>query len=976
MAERGPSNAKQFDLEGVLEQIPFHSRTQARHNLSSIRELAPLTVFAPLITILKESANPDAAVNMFERLVRGNREVLLQMERYPYLVHYAVVVFSHSQWLGETLIQNADLFQSFVREHALDRVRSREELRESFARVRSRSLETDIALLLARFKRREYVRIMLRDLLSIATLAETTAEISALSDVLIEEALIYCDSAMRNRYGPPQQMSDDGRISETPFAVLSLGKLGGNELNYSSDVDLLYLYGSGQDLPAPSISNREYFVRLAQELTDVLSRLTREGPVFRIDLRLRPQGAEGEPAIGIQQAIRYYSSTAHDWELQALIKLRHSAGDEELARTFIREVQPYVYRGETNFAAVDTALQSRTRMSQRTRKGTISRRNDTIDVKLDRGGIRDIEFLVQCLQRVYGGTEVWLRSGGTLFSLQKLHDKGHISGKDFHELTNSYEFLRKIEHRLQLRAGQQTHRLPASKEELGILTYSVLGSEPNTEHEDLIPAVRTRMNTVAEIYHRIIHQQRASETAVLRLVPNPSEIEGGQSYEQIIARLATDSPGLYRISTAPDLSGPVRRNLYRFLGAARTSSSRYATVTGNPEAVERALPIFATSEYLTELLLRHPEEITALGHTVAAVGGGTRSLFEDPRGGEARDPVFDFVTESATEAMALLRRHYRHKVFRSAVRDLLEDRPVFASLQATSWTAEEAIRAAVRVAGCAESGFAVMALGRLATREFDILSDADLIFLRHESTDSTLSVRWAEKVMEVLSAYTQDGFLFPVDARLRPYGGEGELVCTPSRIREYFETEAQAWEALTYVKLRFIAGDRDLAQRGREALSDGIARFRGAVTTASDLHAMRKRLEDAESNSGVNLKNSAGAIYDLDFIAGYLELKANLMSDGLNMRERLDRLRRNGSLDEPQWRTLDSAAELLRATEHAVRLAVGKARKSLPVGESTLANVQRHVEGQIGRPLRSGIESELMSTLAEVRAVYANLLGD
>src|SRR5207253_7115616 len=265
----------------------------------------------------------------------------------------------------------------------------------------------------------------------------------------------------------------EGRAVTTPFAVLSLGKLGGNELNYSSDIDLLYLHGDGPEPPTAQISNREYFVRLAQQLTEILSRPTSEGAVFRIDLRLRPQGNEGELAISLSNALRYYSETAHDWERQALIKIRHSAGDLALARAFIRGVQPQVYSEKVNFVAIKTALVAREKIDRKRRKQIAAEGNESINVKVDRGGIRDVEFLVQCLQRVYGGAEPWLRSGGTLFSLQKLHDKLHISGKEFHDLTSAYEFLRHVEHRLQLQQGQQTHRLPVWASDWPILPRSM-----------------------------------------------------------------------------------------------------------------------------------------------------------------------------------------------------------------------------------------------------------------------------------------------------------------------------------------------------------------------------------------------------------------------------------------------------------------------------------------------------------------------
>src|SRR5947209_13630143 len=461
-----------LDVAAAVASIPFQHPEAARQNLSRAAAQVSPGVAAALPALLLEIPDPDSALMLFDRLVsEPGGDMVRLLERQNFLAHYAIAVFGHSRYLGETLIQNPDLLQSFLRERNLDRSFSREEFHEALARFRARSFETDVSLLLARFKRREYVRIMLRDVLKIAPLAETTAEISALADVLIEDALREADSHLQRRYETPQHIDTEGRLADTAFTILSLGKLGGNELNYSSDVDLLFVYGDGKEPPQASISNKEYFIRLAQQATEILSRVTREGPVFRIDLRLRPQGNEGELAVSLGHALRYYAETAHDWERQALIKLRHSAGDAALAREFIRGVQPFVYSGSIqerdpsprsgfglpaqipatrlNFPAIETALQARERMHTRRRRMTVNEPNQMIDVKVDRGGIRDIEFLVQCLQRVYGGAEPWLRSRGTLFSLQKLHDKRHISGKEFHELTSAYEFLRHLEHRLQ-----------------------------------------------------------------------------------------------------------------------------------------------------------------------------------------------------------------------------------------------------------------------------------------------------------------------------------------------------------------------------------------------------------------------------------------------------------------------------------------------------------------------------------------------
>ena len=803
-----------------FEGIPFQDAAAAHLSLDRVTARLSPALSGALPALLAESPDPDSSLLLFERLVsESSPETVRLLVTHQFLAHYAIAVFGHSRYLGETLVQNTDLLHTFLREKKLDRSFSHEEFSEALARFRSRSFERDNSLLLARFRRREYVRIMLRDVLRIAPLAETTAEISALSDVLIEEAFREAESAMEHRFGLPQHLDADGRALTTPFAVLSLGKLGGNELNYSSDIDLLYLYGDGAEPPTAPISNREYFVRLAQQVTEILSRPTAEGAVFRIDLRLRPQGNEGELAIGLSNALRYYAETAHDWERQALIKVRHSAGDIQLARAFIRRVQPQVYSEEINFAAIKTALVAREKIDRKRRRQAAAERHESLDVKIDRGGIRDIEFLVQCLQRVYGGREPWLRSGGTLFSLQKLHDKRHISGHDFHELNSAYSFLRHLEHRLQLQRGQQTHRLPRSPEESAILQRAMAGLTPAHQLVDLTSAVKERMAAVSAIYQRVIYQQQGS-----RDFPTPqgdfqlrAQAEGSvldPSPQQLRERLAEDAPDLSRVFEGEGLSATGRKNLLRFLGSGYGSSERYRLILRHQHAIARSVRIFETSEYLTEILARYPDEIETLAEinsSAPPVSGGLFDLLPPLLGEDqfaSGDAVFAYIsnsTASPAEKIALLRRHFRHRMFAAGARDIAELRPIYSSFAETTSAAEAAISAAFGIAGTPR-GLAILALGRLGSREFDLLSDADLLFVCDPAGDRLALTKSAEQIMQTLAAYTQDGMVFPVDARLRPHGAEGELLVTPQQLETYFSNEAQSWEALTYTKLRHIAG--------------------------------------------------------------------------------------------------------------------------------------------------------------------------
>src|SRR5215470_6859544 len=603
-----PKSADAAAGSRAFESVSFQDPAGARSNLEHLSTKLSPALAGALPSLLVEAPDPDAALLLLDRMASESPETVRVIEDHPFLAHYAIAVFGSSRYLGETLVKNPDLLQVFLREKKLDRSFSHEEFSEALARFRSRSFDRDASLLLARFKRREYVRIMLRDILGISPLAETTAEISALSDVLIEEALREAESAMERRFGLPQHLDPEGRAVNTPFAVLSLGKLGGSELNYSSDIDLLYIYGDGTEPAGAPISNKEHFVRLGQSLTETLSRSTAEGAVFRIDLRLRPQGNEGELAISVGNALRYYAETAHDWERQALIKVRYSAGNVQLAREFIRRVQPQVYSEKINFAAIKTALVAREKIDKKRRRQIATEGHESINVKIDRGGIRDIEFLVQCLQRVYGGAESWLRSGGTLFSLHKLHDKRHISGHDFHELTSGYTFLRHLEHRLQLRQGQQVHRLPNSLGEIKALQRAMTGLTPGYQLVDLVSAVRERMAAVSEIYRRVIYQQQSSrvekpQEGEFELRSRHEGVLADASHSQLLERLAEDAPGLVRVLSGPELSSAGKKNLLRFVSFASASSRFYASLLRNESNALRSLPIFESSEYLSEILV-------------------------------------------------------------------------------------------------------------------------------------------------------------------------------------------------------------------------------------------------------------------------------------------------------------------------------------------------------------------------------------
>lgn len=952
---------RRLPLEDIVQNVAVHERERALRNLAAISGRVTSGVMAVLPSLLAESPDPDTALNGLERFVSAATPQMLRLlDRHPQLIHYVLVTFGYSPYLGDTLVQNPDVLAAFAKSAALDRALSAEDYRLALGSYRK--AETDgPSLQMARFRRRQYVRIMLRDVLGIATLADTTAELSALADALIGEALQVAQDELRSRHGE----------CEKAVAVVALGKLGGNELNYSSDIDLLFLYSGDPAEACGNLTSREHFVRLAQRTTELLAQVTAEGPVYRVDLRLRPRGAEGEPAISFDHALRYYGAEAHDWELQAMIKARHSAGDDALTSAFLAAVQPFVYRGALNFAAIETALVARRRISKRRAGGLGAQAwRRGLDVKVGRGGIRDIEFLAQCLQRVYGGGESWLRSRGTLFALQKLHDKGHIAGRDYYELSSAYVFLRNVEHRLQLRHGQQTHRVPASLESAAVLGRSLGGLLGQEDPERLPEIVEQRMAAIAAIYQRIVHQQERQEQTAepppqFQLTPT-HEAGAALSFQQVVQRLAADSPQVYDIVARAELNSHGRHNLFRFFASAMNTAPIYREVLQHPRGVQRALQLLQISDLVSDILVRHPEEVAALedfaDDSSERLFPGVTAAKKNVQG-QAGGVSQDYL-------LAQLRRSYRHRVFLNAASDVLQAHPVYDSLAENTASADEAIAAAHAIMRAPQE-LAVMALGRLGTRAFDHGSDADLIFVRDVSLPVEEAASAAAAIVHALAAYTNEGAVFSIDTRLRPRGGEGELVITPEQLQAYFAREAQPWEALSYTKLRHVAGSAGVAGSAQQAARAALPRFAADPGLIRELRAMRLRLE--ETTRELSFKISPGSIYDIDFIVSMLLVTNGMNGERGDLRESLNELASRGVLRSEHHEVLDRGAEVLRTLDHATRIVTGRPRKWLPAAERA-SEVVYQVAAQMLRCGPAALRIQLPELMHAVRSIFDELL--
>lgn len=437
-------------------------------------------ILGELLTSLARTADPDQGLNHWERYLQAglNRSQLFDyLGGTPRMLHLLCTIFGNSPCMAQTLIRDPLLVYWLAEQQVLTRRPSREmlaaSLRMMLANVKAMELRLDA---LRRFRRRETLRIGVRDLLALTDVPETTAALTDLACVLIQAAYEIAEAALREQYGRPMHRDARGRMVDTGFAVIAMGKLGGGELNYSSDVDLLYVYESenGTTVPAGrpgarppdrTMSNEEYFEQLARETTKALADVTQEGHVFRVDLRLRAEGTSGQLARSLDRYERYYRTRGEQWERMALLKAWPVAGDLQVGQAFLNRISPFIYDGSEAHTPEAILAQVKAVKDMIDAK-MADRGQERRNVKLGRGGIREIEFIVQAAQILCGGRRPGLRERNTMGALKKLGRHRLLSAKDRQALERAYVFLRDIEHKLQMVHDLQTHALPESPDEL------------------------------------------------------------------------------------------------------------------------------------------------------------------------------------------------------------------------------------------------------------------------------------------------------------------------------------------------------------------------------------------------------------------------------------------------------------------------------------------------------------------------------
>jgi [glutamine synthetase] adenylyltransferase / [glutamine synthetase]-adenylyl-L-tyrosine phosphorylase len=804
--------------------------------------------------------------------------------------------------------------------------------------------------------------------------AEVAHELAALADACLAQAVTYCEAELRAAVGSPS--CND---SAPGFSVIAMGKLGGEELNFSSDIDVIYIYAS-DDGQAGSLSLHEYYARLCKAVTRALGEATADGIVFRVDLRLRPEGQSGAICNALGAAESYYESFGRTWERQALLRARHAAGDAWLGEAFLKTVEPFVFARTATTRTIEDVRSLR-------RMFVAANADGPWNVKLGTGGIRDVELVAQVLQLLYGGRRPDLRERTTLPALRKLGLAGLLSGQETRTLADAYGVWRRLEHRLQLEQGRQTHALPAGAEELRCLAHR-LGF---ASAEALAATIAEKRAAVSAIADTLGEPLAGPPPVVLRLLaPAASEDEleadlraagfrdlKESAYHLEITRSRLPPEWLEEAVASPDPD----RALARFADLASRASFGLLTLLHEDRQLLRMLAgLFGTSERLSRHLITHPDVWTSL-----AIGLGAPRPEAEAWHAEFAARLHDCDYESALRAM---RRFQAEEILRIGLHDVageLSYEEVSAQLGRLAETclAESARRVAADLEprhGRPDSELTILVLGSCGAREMRYGSDLELVFLyEQEGTTATgmdhqeWFARLAKRLISALGALLEEGRLYTVDTRLRPSGSQGLLVTSYRAFAEYHHEHAAPWERVALLRGRpaCVLPAPDGRKASDFALRLAAMTYEPGIAEAglrSELLRMRKLIEQERAGRGpLHLRFSPGGLTDLEFMAAWGQLRHGDGDAALRTTNPLEALQRMAGRHDLPAVLLEHYRFLARA---CLRLRLLRDYADDRLAESDALPLARSLG--LGHAQLLG---ELAARMAEVRTWFQGVLG-
>ena len=835
--------------------------------------------------------------------------------------------------------------------------------------------ETDLIDKLRIFRRREMIRIAWRDIAGWADLAETTGDLSALADTCLHQALALLHDWESEKHGAPS--APDGTRQQ--LVVFGLGKLGSRELNFSSDIDLIFGFPkTGATLGSDhAISNDEFFIGLCRRLIKVIGQLTPRGLVFRVDLRLRPFGDSGPIAMSFDALERYYQEQGRDWERYAWIKARAVAGDKSAGSQFLKRLRPFIYRRYLDFGAFDS-LRSMKQMIA----AEIRRKGMQNNIKLGPGGIREIEFFGQIFQLIRGGVTSALQEGNIQKVLIVLASENYIPLEVARELDRAYVFLRNTEHRLQEFSDQQTHELPLDKigqtrlaSAMGYADAATFETDLDQQRHNVHRHFQMLLETgdgnrqtlelekqFEEIWKEVTTRHQAQDILSAAGFDDPDEILQLMDFLRNDTKTRALSPvGRQRLdkliplvlkeSVDYDQPTVTFRRMIDLIKSIERRTSYLALLLESPSILNRLVSFCNASPWIASFLARHPVLLDELMDT--------RTLYRPPAAAELEKELHQRIIQESPddleEQIEALCIFNQSNVLRVAAADVAGVLPLMRVSDHLSAIAETVISEVIELAwnhltakhgvpSCRlqgksiDRGFAVIAYGKLGGLELGYGSDLDLVFLHAGSKGMTeggqrpidnaqFFNRLGQRVIHILTAHTRAGKAYEIDMRLRPSGSSGILVSHIDAFREYQLNEAWTWEHQALIKARPISGAETITGYFEKIRHETLALKRNGTKLKNDVTAMRQRMrtELLKNEPDVfDLKQSIGGMVDIEFLVQYLVLLESRVYPQLlqwtdNVRL-LQTLIEGGVMDEYTAHLLKHAYLIYRATAHQLSL--------------------------------------------------------
>jgi glutamate-ammonia-ligase adenylyltransferase len=771
--------------------------------------------------------------------------------------------------------------------------------------------EATAMALLRRFRQREMLRIVWCDFTRRFSLDDTLDSVTALADACVICALDYAEAQLTPRYGKPM-----GADSGTPqqMVVLAMGKMGGRELNLSSDIDLIFTYPESGITQGgrTEVSNQEYFVKLGQLVIKMLDAVTPDGFVFRVDMRLRPYGDSGALVCNYDSLELYYQEQGREWERYALIKARAITGTPESRDALRSLLRPFVYRRYTDFGVIESLRDMKGMIEAETRRLGLEN-----NIKKGSGGIREIEFIAQCLQLIHGGRTPALRCRGLVTTLRRLAQHQLLPTDDAEALIESYRFLRLCEHALQGMADAQTQTLPEAP--LGRLQVALImgftdwgalvealarvrqvvaqqfryliDAEPDAPEQSSTSLTFAELS--AEVFRELGFGDPEGSFGALTEFLNSTRIDVLQGESR--QRLQRFLPRLCEAAAKVEFSDSAFTRLLPFVTAVSRRSAYLVLLEENPEALAQLTFLAGRSPWIAEQLAGRPELLDELLDAARLYSAPSKEAMQSL----LRQQLLRIPEDDLEEQMNVLRRIKDAVILRVAASELIGSIELMKISDNLTFLAEVILEHAIHVAradlvrkhgepGGQEAGFAVLGYGKLGGIELSYDSDLDLVFVYSGGDGDTAGpkvidnvrfyTRLAQRVVHVLSTKLAAGRLYEVDLRLRPHGDSGLVAVSLQGLRKYQLESAWVWEHQALVRTRAVAGDTALCRQLECLRAEILCQARDQNSLRDSVVAMRQRMLEAGTKKAAldegefDIKRSPGGIVDIEFVVQYLVL--------------------------------------------------------------------------------------------------------